>query len=382
MSSCIPAMMRNVYDDVPPSRRRLGVIAIAGVFAFAVIGTAGAFGYRAMFGSHGSKSPPPVIKADATPSKIVPSAAKKDTQQNKLSYDRVGEQQCRREVGVARGAAGRPQRQEAGRRRIAPDSVRRKWPRCSRRSAAAWWRASRRKSTPSSIRPDELTASNPPAVPAAPASEPEQTPAATQARTEVAPPTAPPSRVATPPSRAAAPAPRTQSAPVAERAPEPEPRHVATRSVATRSPSRAASATRSIAPVVRHPRKPQRVTRRSRSARMHRPRHAPPRRPCAPLPSRRRARRRGPPPHGGAHGYAVQLSSQRSEAEAQAAFRGVQAKYPSQLGSRRSLIRKVESGRQGYLLPRHGRPLRQPGRGQQTVRSLKAAGGSCFVQRN
>ena len=49
----------------------MGVLAIAAVFALAVIGTAGAFGYRALFGSLRS-GPPPVIKADTKPSKIVP----------------------------------------------------------------------------------------------------------------------------------------------------------------------------------------------------------------------------------------------------------------------------------------------------------------------
>ena len=58
------------YDDVPP-RRRMGVLAIAAVFALAVLGTAGAFGYRALFGSAPS-GPPPVIKADTAPSKVVP----------------------------------------------------------------------------------------------------------------------------------------------------------------------------------------------------------------------------------------------------------------------------------------------------------------------
>ena len=80
------------YDDVPPNRRRIGIIAIAGVFALAVIGTAGAFGYRAIFGSSSSSSgPPPVIKADVTPSKIVPAAASKDAQANKLITDRVND---------------------------------------------------------------------------------------------------------------------------------------------------------------------------------------------------------------------------------------------------------------------------------------------------
>ena len=52
---------QDFYDDVPP-RRRMGILAIAAVFALAVVGTAGAFGYRTLFGSSGSSGPPPVIK--------------------------------------------------------------------------------------------------------------------------------------------------------------------------------------------------------------------------------------------------------------------------------------------------------------------------------
>ena len=37
-------------------------------------------------------------------------------------------------------------------------------------------------------------------------------------------------------------------------------------------------------------------------------------------------------------------SSQRSEAEAQAAFRSLQAKYPNQLGGRQLLIHKADLG--------------------------------------
>ncbi len=79
------------YDDVPSNRRRIGIIAIAGVFALAVIGTAGAFGYRAIFGSSASSGPPPVIKADTTPSKIVPATAGKDAQAGKMITDRVND---------------------------------------------------------------------------------------------------------------------------------------------------------------------------------------------------------------------------------------------------------------------------------------------------
>ena len=77
------------YDDAPPTKRRMGVMAIAAVFALAVIGTAGAFGYRALFGSSGTHEPPPVIKADTATSKIVPATASKGP--TKLITDRVVE---------------------------------------------------------------------------------------------------------------------------------------------------------------------------------------------------------------------------------------------------------------------------------------------------
>ena len=77
------------YEDAPAPKRRMGVMAIAAVFALAVIGTAGAFGYRALFGPSRSSTPPPVIKADTAPSKIVPVAASKTP--SKLITDRVAD---------------------------------------------------------------------------------------------------------------------------------------------------------------------------------------------------------------------------------------------------------------------------------------------------
>ena len=79
------------YDDGPTPQRRLGIMAIVGVLALAVIGTAGAFGYRALFGSSSSSQPPPVIKAETGPNKIVPTTTGKDTQSNKLITDRLNE---------------------------------------------------------------------------------------------------------------------------------------------------------------------------------------------------------------------------------------------------------------------------------------------------
>ena len=101
------------YDDVPPPRRRMGIMAIAAVFALAVIGTAGAFGYRALFGSFRTASAAAGdqgrYQRRARSCRRTPSKAPN----NKLIYDRVADHAARRKDRVARGAADR---HEAGRR--------------------------------------------------------------------------------------------------------------------------------------------------------------------------------------------------------------------------------------------------------------------------
>src|SRR6478609_10944272 len=64
------AQQEEYYQDAPP-RRRWGILVMGMVFGLAVLGTAGAFGYRALYGTPGS-SPPKVIAADPTPSKLTP----------------------------------------------------------------------------------------------------------------------------------------------------------------------------------------------------------------------------------------------------------------------------------------------------------------------
>jgi SPOR domain len=48
-----------------------------------------------------------------------------------------------------------------------------------------------------------------------------------------------------------------------------------------------------------------------------------------------------------ASGYAVQVTSERSESRAQAAFRSLQAKYPNQLGGHQPIIRRADLGAAG-----------------------------------
>ena len=60
------------FDKAPAPRRRNGLLVIMAVLALTVVGTAGAFGYRAMFGGSVLPTLPPIIKAGNGPNKIVP----------------------------------------------------------------------------------------------------------------------------------------------------------------------------------------------------------------------------------------------------------------------------------------------------------------------
>jgi hypothetical protein len=82
-----------------------------------------------------------------------------------------------------------------------------------------------------------------------------------------------------------------------------------------------------------------------------------------------------------ASGSYVQVSSQRSEADAQNAFRGLQAKYPTQLGNRQPVIRKVELGDKGTFYRAMIGPL-AGNEATELCTGLKAAGGQCLIQRN
>jgi len=84
----------------------------------------------------------------------------------------------------------------------------------------------------------------------------------------------------------------------------------------------------------------------------------------------------------GGSGSFVQVSSQRSEAEAQAAFRGLQAKFPTQLGSRELLVHKADLGAKGTYYRAMVGPFANPAEAAELCSGLKAAGGQCLVQRN
>ena len=320
------------YEDPPQPKRRMGILAIAAVFALAVIGTAGAFGYRAIFGGSRSSAPPPVIKADTAPSKIVPAAASKTP--NKLITDRVGDQaQGERlvsreekpvtittvEVKNKPALATVPPPQGNGQQAMAQPAP-----------GSGVISTEPKKVHTIVIHPDQMgngqqapVAAAPPPMPPAPA------------RTAAPPP--PPAMNNPPPAASAAPAP---------------PPHPAE--------ARAAAPAHGNAPLSLSPDAPPSRPMRTAAA-------------AAPAPAPQAT-------HSG--GYAVQVSSQRTEAEAQAAFRGLQAKYPKILGDRQPLIHKVELGAKGTYYRAMVGPFANANEATELCNGLRAAGGQCLIQRN
>jgi hypothetical protein len=341
----------DLYDDIPPPRRRVGVMAIAAVFALAVIGTAGAFGYRALFGSSGSNLPPPVIKADTAPSKIVPANANKTS--NKLITDRVSDhaqdeklvsrEEKPVEMGGTAPALATPQAQDNAQQ--APQGS----------GAIA---GEPKKIHTITIRPDELGAGG---------SQPGGAMATAPA------PAAPPPRLGGGPSPIKPVAPRVAVTTPVVNSPEPPSRPAETRAAPVEhhvaAPARNANAPLSLNPdaVDAAPAPAPRAPMRTAAA-------------AAPMPIAQAASAAPKPATGGGGAY-VQVSSQRSEAEAQAAFHSLQAKYPSQLGNRQPVIRKVELGDKGTYYRAMVGPL-AGNAASELCGGIKSAGGSCLIQRN
>jgi hypothetical protein len=345
------------YEDTPPSRRRLGVIAIAGVFALAVIGTAGAYGYRALFGSSGSTQPPPVIKADTGPSKIVPAMSGKDAQSNKLITDRVNER------GESERLVSREEQPVPNPAVVAVSQT------ASQSTLGSGVVGSEPKKVRTiAIHPDQpvLADATPPsgAPPsAAPLAAAVRPPPAARAVAPSAPP-GPPARVADSANadaeQDAAPATTTRSAP----------------------PVRQVAPGSSNAPLSLNPDAPSaRAAARAPAAAVA---------PAAPATSRTASvaapAQMAPAPaasgNAGGPGSYVQVSSQRSEAEAQAAFRSLQAKYPDQLGGRQPMIYKVDLGTKGTYYRAMVGPFTNANEAGELCTNLKAAGGQCLIQKN
>jgi hypothetical protein len=320
-------------------RPRRGLKMVLAVVAVAILGTSVALGYRALFGSSGSSGPPPVIKASNTPSKVAPAPGSGDS--NKLIYDRVGDAGqgekvvSREEKPVDVKDTSRPPPRVVfpgmSQSQSAQDSTMALASPPLGDTSVGPASAEPKKIRTVTIRPDQP-------MPGAPAAA--QRPNA-PARTAAAP--AAPSPFPPPPQQRTAPGPAQGSNAPLSLSPQ----------VASAEPPSARPSPLPPPPVaLAAPTAPTRV---------------------AALP---------PAADVGPGSYTVQISSQRSETEAQASFRSLQAKFPSILGDRAPIIRRADLGDRGIYFRAMVGPFASVDQATQFCGSLKSAGGQCVVQRN
>jgi hypothetical protein len=73
------------------------------------------------------------------------------------------------------------------------------------------------------------------------------------------------------------------------------------------------------------------------------------------------------------------MSSQKTEAEATASLRNPQAKFPTELGGRRPIIRRVDLGDKGIFYRTMVGPFASAQEASEFCANYKAAGGHCEV---
>ncbi|MVT77186.1 SPOR domain-containing protein [Bradyrhizobium cajani] len=308
-----------------PKKQRGGMMTVAAILALAVVGTGAAFAYKTYVGSPRSGEPP-IIKADNTPTKIVPAPTDSSAKVPDRMVSGDGSEKIvpREEapVDVAAKAGGPrvvfpPLNQNAN-----PPSV-----------------ASVSPSTvpPPSAGPTPSNGTLPNNSP-----RPIRTVAVKGDQTDSAVPQSAAAKPTAAPKPVAAPA-----APIAPRNPP-------------TSANASANQPMSLAP-------------------QSSPAAEPPQRMAATSPTQIA------PASNGGGGYVVQVSSQQSEDSAAASYRVLQSKYGSVLGSRSPVIKRVDltDKGKGVVYRAFAGPYGAAEEATQACNSLKSAGlPSCFVQRN
>jgi sporulation related protein len=353
------------YSEDQNTGRRGGFVFGATVFALAVLGTAGAFAYRTMFAGPAVPALPPIIKAEAGPNKIIPNDAN--------SQDSAGRDN-------ASGAGSRERLVSREERPVdIPPSVASTAPRAV--ATVPVFPDPPRMGGPGAV---VGYSPSPPLNTAASSVEPPRVPSAAMT-TGTAPNTAPSVALAAPES--SAPPPTAAATPGG-----PGPKKI--RTVTIRSDQSAgadvpagAAANQAIAPRSgsQSPTAngPLSIVPSSSetSPPAARPRPAAPQ--AVPLnkpPANETAS--AAPMATASGGYAVQVSSQHSEEEAQSSFRALQAKYPDLLGGREPIIRRADLGAKGIYFRAMAGPYAVADQANELCSKLKAAGGSCIVQKN
>lgn len=369
------------YDEPPRSRRRHGLVVVMAVFALAVVGTAGAFAYRSMFGSV-LPSLPPIIKASNGPNKIVPNYG--ESQPN--NPDQTG-------VASAGSTEHLVSREEQPVNMDAPTDVPRvvsTIPIGPGQNTAQPGAAAPVAPPSAALWPDPDAAATPWPNPPAPAlSSPGGAPSMPTAQ-PTSPPSGAPNQVSTEPRRVHTVLIRADQASSPDAAPAQQPEQPSSPPPALRTASRRASAapppTRRVAAASERPQSgshaPLSIVPGARGEAV------------APAPARMREAavpmsvasaspvRGAPTTSSSGGGYAVQVTSRRTEAEAQAAFRELRAKFPNQLSGREPIIRRADLGARGTYYRALVGPFASMEQAAGMCSGLKAAGGNCLVQRN
>lgn len=311
-----------------PKKQRGGMMTVAAILALAVVGTGAAFAYKTYVGSPRSGEPP-IIKADNTPTKIVPAPSD--------SSAKVPDRMV-----TGDGSEKIVPREEA------PVDV------------------NARAGGPRVVFPPLNQNANPPTV------------------ASVSPSTVPPPSAGPVPSNGTMP--NNSPRPIRTVAVKGDQTDSATpQSAAARQPA-AAAAKPVAAPAPAAPPAP-RSPPTSANASANQPLSlAPQSAPAAEPPQRMAATNPtqiAPASSGG--GYIVQVSSQQSEDSAHASYRVLQSKYGSVLGSRSPVIKRVDltDKGKGIVYRAFAGPYASAEEATQACNSLKSAGlPTCFIQRN
>jgi hypothetical protein len=312
------------YDDPPRPRATNGLVTAIVLVGCGILGTAGAYGYRTYY-SGARVTDAPIISAEKSPSKMVPAPPGGDAQSGKSIQERVGAANervvTRQEEPVTISDPGGP-------RVVLPP--------------------------PFTTSPGPGPSAGP-ATPAGPATEPKKV-KTVAIRPDGADPSARPvSNAGSLPQQAA------PSQPLA----------------ATRQPP----AAKPVAPQARNGGGPLSLEPQAQAGETASSYQPAPREHAAPASaSTPRLASVAPAATGG--GYVVQISSQRSEADAQASFRSLQSKFPKELGDREAIVRRADLGQKGIYYRAMVGPFGTAGDADQFCGGLKAAGGQCIVQKN
>lgn len=343
------------FDNAEPSGRGRKFMTKSAVITLAVLGVVGAFGYRFIFADSGTSVPPRVIHANTEPTKVPPPVAA-DAAQSKSTYDRVGE----------RGQGERlTSREEAP---VDVNSLPRQGGRnAPAQNANAQWGNAAAPNLPGSASSGGSTA---PSAMGDPKRVRTVTIRPNQSDADMAPAALTPPTASTPPTQAGRPAPQAPTAAV-QRAPAAAPQGAAPAANAPLAlnddPSPANARRQANTPAQPRPAPAPRQTPPAQEAQ---PQAQPPPQPLAQVTAPK------------AGGFLVQVSSQRSEAEAQAALRTVQTKFPNVLSGQQTTIRRVDLGERGTFYRAMLGPFANRDQASQVCANLKAAGGDCIIPAN